>query len=249
MPAPHERRAFLGVTFDILGEDEALDAVLAAARSPEFRFVVTPNVDHVVHLHDAATSGSAIERSYRQAWLTLCDSRILALLARWSGVILPVVAGSDLTARLLPDPRFAGLHCLVVGGSPETMARLRQRFPQYRWSQFIPPPGVLHDAAAQQSIVEAVTETAADLVFMAFGFPQSERVCAMVRESGRARGVALCIGASLEFVTGEKRRAPLAFQQLRLEWLYRLLTEPRRLWRRYLVVGPRIFAIWARARR
>ena len=57
-------------------------------------------------------------------------------------------------------------------------------------------------------------------------------------------GVGLCIGASIEFLSGAKRRAPLWVRRLRIEWAFRLASEPRRLWRRYLIEGPRIFAIW-----
>jgi len=56
--------------------------------------------------------------------------------------------------------------------------------------------------------------------------------------------VGLCVGASLAFLTGQLRRAPRAMQVLHLEWLFRLLSEPRRLWRRYVLKGPRIFHIW-----
>lgn len=239
---------FLGVDFAQADEAAVLTAVRAAAGDDEFSYVVTPNVDHIVRLHEAGPE-SEIGRSYATAALTVCDSRIVALLAGWSGVDLPVVPGSDLTARLLGDARFAGLHCHVIGGSTATLAALATRFPQFHWSQFVPPHGVLHDVGAQDAIVASIVTTRADIVFMAIGFPQSEVVCARVLESGQARGVGLCIGASLEFVTGEKSRAPVLFQRLKLEWLYRLLSEPRRLWRRYLVVGPRIFGIWWRASR
>ena len=86
-------------------------------------------------------------------------------------------------------------------------------------------------------------------LFFAIGAPQSEIVFAEILERGQARGVALCIGASLEFLTGAKTRAPLWMQRAGLEWLFRLGTEPRRLWRRYLVEGPKIFGIWRRWRK
>lgn len=239
---------FLGVDFALADEAAVLAAIRSAASDERFSYVVTPNVDHIVRLHEAGAE-SAVGRSYATAALTVCDSRIVALLAGWSRVDLPVVPGSDLTARLLDDTRFAGLHCHVIGGSAATLAALAKGFPQFRWSQFVPPHGVLHDVGAQDAIVASIVASGADIVFMAIGFPQSEVVCARALATGRARGVGLCIGASLEFVTGEKSRAPGVFQRLKLEWLYRLLSEPRRLWRRYLVVGPRVFGIWWRERR
>ena len=102
--------------------------------------------------------------------------------------------------------------------------------------------------AAQQDIVEFVEGCPAGVYFFAIGSPQSEVVCAMVAERHRARGVGLCIGASLEFLTGAKSRAPRWMQRTGTEWLYRLASEPARLWRRYLVEGPQIFLIWWRWR-
>jgi exopolysaccharide biosynthesis WecB/TagA/CpsF family protein len=57
-------------------------------------------------------------------------------------------------------------------------------------------------------------------------------------------GIGLCVGASMDFLSGSRKRAPQWMQQARLEWLFRLLDEPQKLWRRYLVEGPKIFRIW-----
>jgi exopolysaccharide biosynthesis WecB/TagA/CpsF family protein len=73
------------------------------------------------------------------------------------------------------------------------------------------------------------------------GSPQQELVARALQERGRARGLALCVGASLDFIGGIEQRAPLWMQRASLEWLYRLLQNPRRLAGRYLVRGPRIF--------
>jgi exopolysaccharide biosynthesis WecB/TagA/CpsF family protein len=79
------------------------------------------------------------------------------------------------------------------------------------------------------------------------GAPQQEAVAHALRIRGRARGLALCVGASLNFITGAERRAPQWMQRAGLEWLYRLSQDPRRLANRYLVRGPRFFAQLARA--
>ena len=242
------RQTFLGLTYDLASLDQTLDWVAEAARRESFVYIVTPNVDHVVRLQDRPVT-EAIALAYGEASLTLCDSRILGALAKLSGIDLTIVPGSDLTAALLGSSRFDGLHVLVVGGTIATLDMLARRFDRVRWTQFIPGPRVLSSAEDQRTIMEAVTSARADLVFMAFGAPQSELVCWQIQRSGTARGVALCVGASLEFLTGEKRRAPRIFQRLYLEWLFRLLSEPRRLWRRYLVVGPRVFHIWWNSRR
>lgn len=88
-----------------------------------------------------------------------------------------------------------------------------------------------------------ICEAACRFTFVAVGSPQGEILLHRARQMGAKCGVALSIGASIDFLTGRQKRAPLIIQKLGFEWAYRLLTEPKRLWRRYLVDGPRIFAI------
>ncbi len=237
--------AFLDLGIAPLTIDDALEEVRRRARSNKFSFIVTPNVDHVVRLSREGANGP-FRSAYRAAALRLCDSRILALLARRCGETLPVVAGSELTARLFagtlgPDDRI-----VVVGGSDPLLHSLEKRFPTLQFNHVAPPMGLATDPAARRDVVEAVERACPNYVFLAVGAPQSEMIAAEIAQRGLTSGVGLCIGASLEFVTGLKRRAPLWMQQLKIEWLHRLMSEPRRLWRRYLIEGPAIFLIVAR---
>ena len=104
--------------------------------------------------------------------------------------------------------------------------------------------GVRNSERLQSIVVNFVCRAKPDITFLAIGAPQSEIVCQQLKQSGQARGLALCIGASLEFITGEKKRAPVWMQRCSLEWLHRLLSEPHRLAYRYLIKGPAIFIIW-----
>jgi N-acetylglucosaminyldiphosphoundecaprenol N-acetyl-beta-D-mannosaminyltransferase len=242
--APGDATWFLDVRFDQCSEEGALRAVLRLADEEAFSFVVTPNVDHLVRLQ-SAPSDEPLWSSYREASLSLCDSRVLAALGRLSGIRLQVVPGSNLTARILTaDHQVRSV--AVVGGDGELLWKLSRLFPRFEWYHHSAPHGVLHDAAAQHEIIQFVEDCRAEITFFAIGSPQSELLCARLASRKRARGVAVCVGASLEFLTGAKRRAPTWMQGMGLEWLFRLLSEPRRLWRRYLVEGPRIFLIWWR---
>lgn len=235
---------FLGLQFDRLDQDQAIHILRRAPAARPFAYVVTPNVDHVVAV-SRQSRGDPVKTAYHEADLTLCDSRILQMLARWSGLVLPLVTGSDLTVRLLRElQESGGGHVALIGGSEAMLTDLRRLYPALAWQQHIPPMGVRHDAGLQQEIVRFVEEGRADHVFFAIGAPQSELICAIIAQRGAATGWGLCIGASLEFATGAKKRAPRIMQQLSLEWLFRLLSEPRRLWRRYLVDGPKILPVW-----
>ncbi|TCD04857.1 glycosyltransferase [Erythrobacteraceae bacterium CFH 75059] len=245
-PPARARTEFLGLGFDRMDQEATLEWLFDTSRSARFAYVVTPNVDHMVSLNRDG-GDPQVRAAYDGADLVLCDSRILQLLARWSGITLPLVTGSDLTIRILERAQARGSTTIaVVGGDAAMMERLATLFPGIGWHQHLPPMGVRRNAAAQAAIAGFVEETGADVVLLAIGAPQSELVCAKIAARGRARGVALCIGASLEFATGVKRRAPVILQRLKLEWLHRLLSEPRRLWRRYLVEGPKILPLWFR---
>lgn len=235
--------AFLGVQFDQIDESHAMATIADFARRSGFRYVVTPNVDHLVRLH-SAQADAQLWRSYQEASLCVCDSRILQKLAAVSGQHLELVLGSDLTARLLDCESENLSRAAVIGGDETLLRELAKRYPQWEWHQHIPPMGVRTDPAAQAEIIAFVENCSADLFLFAIGSPQSELICAQIMRRGQARGVGLCIGASLEFLTGVQKRAPRWMQKAALEWLFRLISEPRRLWRRYLVEGPAIFRIW-----
>jgi N-acetylglucosaminyldiphosphoundecaprenol N-acetyl-beta-D-mannosaminyltransferase len=237
---------FLGLRFARCDLGEALGWVLERSHEPGFQYIVTPNVDHVVRLQRA--DDPALWEIYRQADLLLCDSRILARLARWSGVNLPVVAGSDLTAGLLSRPLPAGTRVALIGGGDAQHDWLRAARPEAEHFHHLPPMGLRSNPDAQLAAAAFIEAVQPHLILLTVGAPQSEIVAQLVKARGKSRGVALCVGASLEFLTGEKRRAPRILQAMSLEWAFRLLSEPRRLWRRYLVEGPAILAIWLRWR-
>lgn len=232
---------FVGLSFDNYTENQAIENIRLLQKEPGFSYVVTPNVDHVVRFNSAVDP--ALVEAYRMADMTLCDSRILTFLARRSGLNLNVVPGSDLTREVLKTGD-ADWRLAIVGGDANMHANLQRLYPHYEWTFFEPPMGIRHNPAARLAIAEFVENVLADIIFFAVGAPQSEIICHEIAARGRARGVALCIGASLEFLTGAKKRAPRWMQRTSLEWLYRLVSEPRRLWRRYLVEGPPILLIW-----
>ena len=115
--------------------------------------------------------------------------------------------------------------------------------------QHLPPMGLAGNAEARRAAARFIADTKARFTFVCVGSPQQELIAAEVAKLGDARGLALCVGAALEFLTDRQKRAPALARQLGLEWAHRLLTNPRRLWRRYLVEGPAIFLLAYRWRR
>jgi len=244
----HPQTEFLGVVFDTLDLEGTEDWLADRPADAPFGFIITPNVDHVVKL-DAAPDDAEIRKAYAAAALRLCDSRIVAKLARLRGIELPVVPGSDLTARVVTRIARAGDRLCLIGGDAAMLADLRALRPDLDILQHVPPMGMLKKPGAMRDAEAFVRETRARFALLAVAMPQQEILALRVAQAGGAVGVGLCIGASLDFLTGRKARAPLWMQKASLEWLHRLLSEPGRLWRRYLIEGPRIFVLTMRWRK
>ena len=239
-----DRREFLGVEYDRLSFDAVIHRLSDARAVSPYSYIVTPNVDHVVRLHSSAD----LAPIYRQAALCLCDSRVLRLLAKLGGVRLPVVAGSDLTHALMTDVVRPGDRLAIVGATPQVVDTLRARLPEVEILHYVAPMGLREDAVARQTAAAFVAATQARFTFFAVGSPQQEMIARDVLGFAQATGVGLCIGASLEFLTGEQKRAPRILQVTGLEWAHRLASNPSRMWRRYLVDGMAIFPLFMRSR-
>ena len=240
--------SFLGVSFCVSSLPDVIDAIREMACSTVHSYVVTPNVDHIVML-DSKLEGlkkKAFRSAYKSAGITLCDSRVIAGLARLKGLHIPVMAGSDLTAKLLTEYFDSHTKIAIIGGSQTTLNKVKDIFPKPKFVQYTPPMGILNQPSEMLRIADFVASERPDYVLLAIGAPQSEIVAELCARDKRFGGVSLCIGASIEFLTGEKKRAPVWLQNLSLEWAHRLVTEPTRLWRRYLIYGPRIFIIFLR---
>lgn len=220
--------------------------VAAGYGQRRYGYVVTPNADHLIRLDEDEN----FRRLYRDAAYVLLDSRFLArLIAAARGPRLPVCAGSDLTARLFAEVIGPEDRVVLIGSRPEQAQRLAQRYGLRRLAHFDPPMGFIRDSAAVEACLRFVeAHSPFRFCLIGVGAPQQEILAQRLGERGVARGLALCIGASIDFLTGAERRAPRWMQRLGVEWLFRLLQSPRRLARRYLVRGPRVFGVLRRAR-
>ncbi len=236
--------SLLGLEFADLSAAEAAEAIASRPADRPFGYVVTPNADYLVRLSDDPDLAGI----YRGACLCLLDSRVVAGMARGFGLRAPRVAsGSDVTELLLQRHIHTREKIVIIGLRPKWLPALVERCGLAEPYHYDPPMGFDRDPAAFAATVAFVVAHPARLVFLAVGSPRQERLAAAVAATGRATGTGLCVGASLGFLVGAERRAPAWIRRCGLEWAYRLMRDPRRMARRYLVDSPRVVALLARA--
>lgn len=224
--------------------DQAARTVLHWARARRSALVVTPNVDHVVLLE----RDPAFRSAYEAAHLQVCDGMPLKMLASLAGTPVPErVTGVDLFVEVCRRAAREDLRVFIAGGMPDVLengiARLRRRFPGLQVTGHSPPFG-FEGTAAEVELIDAIAAADPHVVAVCFGAPRSE-VWALQQLEHRP-AVYLSVGAAIDFVAGSRRRAPGWLQRLGLEWLFRLASEPGRLWRRYLVRDVAFLAVAAR---
>lgn len=235
----------LGLDFADLATDAAAEAIAARPEGTPFRYVVTPNADHLVRL----ARDPALAAIYRDAWLRLLDSRVVAAVARRFGLSVPPVApGSDLTRLLLWHHIHRDEKITIIGLRAKWLPVLVEQCGLAPPFHYDPPMDFDADPAALRDTVAFILAHPARLVFLAVGSPRQERLAAAVSATGLATGTGLCIGASLNLMVGAERRAPPWMRRNDLEWLFRLVRDPRRLARRYLLDSPRVVPMLLRQR-
>ncbi|MCQ4268903.1 WecB/TagA/CpsF family glycosyltransferase [Pseudomonas stutzeri] len=218
-----------GVSFYTGSKAALLAAVREGVKQP-YSFVVTPNVDHLAQLQHNA----ALRAAYSKARLRLCDSRVLMpLLQRLGVAVEEVIPGSDLTIDLLRWADSERLRIVLVGASNEECTKLRNLYPGITVYHHNPPMGFIDRPDEVRRCLEFIRQHPSELVFYAVGAPRQEILASSI-ESHERTGMGFCIGASISFATGSIKRAPRWMQNCKLEWMHRMLSEPRRLVRRYV---------------
>jgi len=230
-------RSFAGLTFADMTLAEAVSELTEAAKRPGWRFVVTPNAANFAQL---AGPDKFLLNLYRQAEFCFLDSRVIFVLAKLFGRRPPqVVTGADLVAALFNSRMARACSICIVGGGDDAPARLRARFDLPNLYHINPAMGFASNNDQVTEVAAFVTNCQADFTFLVVGFPAQELVASEITRSGLARGVGICAGASIDFLTGTQRRAPRLLQKFALEWLFRLIQQPKRMLYRYMVVSPR----------
>jgi N-acetylglucosaminyldiphosphoundecaprenol N-acetyl-beta-D-mannosaminyltransferase len=229
-------RSIMGLPFDGVDEEALVRLVVERASAGQGGWIVTPNLDILRRFTRSRESRNLILAATHR----VADGQPIIWASRLAGTPLPErVTGSDLSRDLPKAAARAGLSLFLLGGNPGTAAaaakRLRARFPGLREvGSFCPPFGFEDMPDELERIKMILTRRRPDLVLVGLGFPKQERLIRTLR-SELPGSWFVGVGVSFSFLAGEQSRAPAALQRLGLEWMHRLVHEPRRLFRRYLI--------------
>ena len=200
--------------------------------------VFTPNVDHLMKLQN----NREFFQIYSTADYQVCDSKILMLAAKFLGQqIKEKISGSYLFPAFYEYyKKDKNIKIFLLGG-PEGVADLARKKindkvnRQIAVDSYSPPFGFEKNKAECQKIVDLISDSGATVLAVGLGAPKQEKWIQEHKNKLKNVKVFLAIGATIEFEAGYRRRAPKWMSEIGLEWLYRLISEPKRLSKRYLI--------------
>jgi N-acetylglucosaminyldiphosphoundecaprenol N-acetyl-beta-D-mannosaminyltransferase len=240
--SPHEGHfgtvPLMGLDVAAVSERETIEYVLDGVAHHRGGWLCTANLDILRQWHDS----SEVRKIVADADLVVADGMPLLWAGELQGSPLPErVAGSSLVVSLTSAAARAGASVFLLGGNPGTadaaVKRLQQVSPDARFAGTLCPPlGFETDPEWLERIVRCLLDAEPDIVYVGLGFPKQERLIRELRPHMPGVWFLPC-GVSFSFVAGQIHRAPVIVQRLGFEWLHRLVQEPRRLYRRYLIQG------------
>lgn len=200
--------------------------------------VFTPNVDHLMKLQ----KDPDFVEAYNQADFRVCDSQVLLMASKFLGrPIKAKISGSDLFPMFCDHHRDNdNIKIFILGGAEGVAAEAQRRINARIGREIVvqahsPSFGFEKNEAECQRILEMIRQSSANVLVVGVGAPKQEKWIAKYRDQLPSVDIFLAVGASIDFEAGNKPRAPELVSKLGLEWLYRLASEPKRLWKRYLV--------------
>lgn len=227
----------LGVGVSPVDLDRAVETLAEWVEAKRSTYVCVTGVHGVME----SRRDPELRAIHNRAGMVVPDGMPLVWLSRLAD-LAPAgrVYGPDLLLAACAASVERGWRHFLYGGAdgvPERLAaRLEERFPGIRIAGAWSPPFRPLTAEEDRRAVERIADSGADLVWVGLGTPKQERW--MADHAGRVPAVLLGVGAAFDFHAGLKPQAPAWMQRAGLEWLFRLGSEPRRLWRRYLVNNP-----------
>jgi N-acetylglucosaminyldiphosphoundecaprenol N-acetyl-beta-D-mannosaminyltransferase len=240
-----ESRHIVGMRVDRTDYEDAVRRIVAWGREGESRYVCVASVNNVME----ARASEEFRHIMNVADLVTPDGMPLVWSLRLLGLANATrVYGPDLTPIICEWAAAAGVPVGFYGGTPEVLEsfirNLKARYPKLNVVYRFAPPFRAPTAEEDRQVDEEIIASGAGIVFVGLGTPKQEQWMAARR--GKIPAVMVGVGAAFDFLAGKKKQAPHVMQRMGLEWFFRLCSEPRRLWKRYLYRNPRFVFLLAK---
>lgn len=238
------RMKFLNIEIDNLTMNETIKKIDELIKSRKSSYVVTPNVDHIVKLE----SDNEFKKVYKNADLILTDGMPLIWISKLIGTpIKQKVSGSDLFPEVCKLASEKGYKVFLLGAA-EGVADKASKNLQKKYGglnivgTYSPSFGFEEKEKEINKIISIINQAKPDILAIGLGAPKQEKFIYKYKEKLNV-SILLAIGASIDFEAGNIKRAPKWMQKMGLEWFYRLIKEPKRMVKRYLIDDIMIFKI------
>ncbi|CAN7289217.1 WecB/TagA/CpsF family glycosyltransferase [Rhizobium sp. LjRoot254] len=234
----------LGMRLDHIDWPDGVQLIIDRAASGESGYCCVPDARECVMCYDDPAHLTIVNNSV----LVLSDSTILqrcrALLYRVR--MAETIKGADLMLELCRTAEAKGLSIGLVGGKDDDVLEalrreLCRRFPRLHIVIAISPPFGPTSEEEDHAQLDAIRASGAQLIFVGLGCPKQERW--MAKHHAHVSATMVGLGAAFDFISGAVKPSAPWVHRYGFEWLYRLASEPRRLWRRYLLTAPRFLAL------
>lgn len=227
----------LGVPISVTNPDDAASRIEGWARDDVGRFVCIRDVASLMAIKD----DPEIRHLHEEAAMVTPDGMPIAVLGKLKGLPVEQTCGADLMDLLCSRSVDSGLSHYFYGGKDGVAEKLagvmQKRFPGLKIAGWECPPFRAKSDEETRETIERIEESGADVVWVGLSSPKQD--VWMMQNYQQLSQTLIGVGAAFDFHTGSVRRAPPWMRKAMLEWAYRLASEPRRLWRRYLVLAPR----------
>lgn len=238
------RMKFLNTQVDNLTMDEAIDRIDKLIINKKPSYVVTPNVDHIVKLENDIE----FQQVYKDADLILTDGMPLIWISKLKKMpIKEKVSGSDLFPQVCSLASKKGYKVFLLGAAEGIADKAAKNLMEkYNGLEVVgtysPSYGFEKNEDEIENIINIINTTKPDILAVGLGAPKQEKFLYKYKDKLNVP-VSLAIGASIDFEAGNIDRAPIWMQNTGLEWFYRLMKEPKRMFKRYLIDDMKIFKL------
>lgn len=244
-----EKQSLLNTYVNNLNMDETLSAIDVMISSDTPQYIVAVNVDVIIKIEE----DSYLKKIIDEADLVLVDGKPLLWIAKWHNKpVKAKISGSDLVPLLCERASNKGYSIFIIGGkdgvAEKAKDNLRRRFSNINIiGTYAPPIGFENDVLELDKINHMISAAKPDILIACFGCPKQEKWIYENYKKYDAK-ISVCAGATVDFLAGNVKRAPKWMSENGLEWFYRFLQEPTRLFRRYFIDDMKIIGLFFKYR-